>query len=134
MTQPGPAADPSLRDQIISLITAHAVGCQDTDCGWCDRAARIADDILEAVAEHYGDDPGGRHVIEFRADGWTIKHPLSCRPDLFACRVNRVGGAQLRVLDGPPVPPGRYACELNDAGDRFLIGDRLDQAKAADDV
>ncbi|MFI5852287.1 DUF6085 family protein [Micromonospora chalcea] len=70
-----------------------------------------------------------RHIIDFRADGWTIQHPLACRPDLFNCPVNRVAGLDLSQLDGPPVPPGRYECSANDLGDRFLLGNRIDQAE-----
>jgi hypothetical protein len=68
-----------------------------------------------------GDD-NGQHVIEFRADGWTIMHPLACRPDLFACPVNRVAGVGLTE---PPAALGRYEVSLNDAGDQLLIGDRV---------
>ncbi|MEH0823440.1 MULTISPECIES: DUF6085 family protein [unclassified Micromonospora] len=73
------------------------------------------------------------HVIEIRADGWTIQHPLSCRPDLFNCPVNRVGEAEMASLDCPPAPPGRYECGINDLGDRFLLGDRVDQEEVRTD-
>lgn len=70
-------------------------------------------------------DPDEPHVIEFRADGWTIQHPLRCRPDLFGCEVNRVGES----LPGPAGPPpdglGRYECWLAD-GVGLAIGDRRD--------
>lgn len=29
------------------------------------------------------------HQIEFRPEGWTIQHPINCRPQLFKCPVNR---------------------------------------------
>lgn len=69
-----------------------------------------------------------QHVIAFRPDGWTIQHPLSCRPNLFTCPVN----AAAETLDGPPVALGRYECSVNDIGDRLLIGDRVDQAEVPD--
>lgn len=54
------------------------------------------------------------HIIEFREDGWTIQHPLSCRPNLFDCPVNR---AAERDLDEPPeCGPGRYTCGVEDGG------------------
>jgi len=56
------------------------------------------------------------HIIEFRDDGWTIQHPLSCRPNLFDCEVNR---AAERDVDGvPPEGTGRYTCG-SDEGGRF---------------
>lgn len=51
---PRPPADPGLRDAIISAISPHADGCQDTECDWCDNAARRADAVLEVVAEYLG--------------------------------------------------------------------------------
>ncbi|MFG2054793.1 hypothetical protein ACGFI9_12250 [Micromonospora sp. NPDC048930] len=76
------------------------------------------------------DDP--RHLIEFREDGWTIKHPLSCRPNLFDCPVNRAAGEQ---VDGPPPAGfGRYDCWIGEqefAGMLFL-GDRIDQKVRTD--
>lgn len=54
------------------------------------------------------------HIIEFRDNGWTIKHPLSCRPNLFECEVNR---AAERDVDGvPPEGVGRYVCGAEEGG------------------
>jgi hypothetical protein len=70
-------------------------------------------------------DDNPHHIIEFRAGGWTIKHPLSCRPRLFDCAVNRLAEQQ---VDGPPQGvTGRFEVGVNDLGDRLLIGDRIDQ-------
>lgn len=55
---------------------------------------------------------GPEHVIELRADGWTIKHPLYCRPALFECPVNKAA----ERLDKAPAESGRYVVELDDAG------------------
>jgi hypothetical protein len=54
-----------------------------------------------------------QHVIEFRADGWTIQHPLACRPNLFDCPFNRVAE---RDLEGPPAELGRFPCRLDEDG------------------
>lgn len=54
-----------------------------------------------------------RHVIQFRAGGWTIMHPLSCRPNLFACRVNIAAEEQL--VD-PPARLGRFVCWEDEDG------------------
>ncbi|MHB8867467.1 MAG: hypothetical protein ACYC6T_08170 [Thermoleophilia bacterium] len=53
------------------------------------------------------------HIIEFRADGWTIQHPLSCRPNLFDCLVNRVAEQD---IEGPPKELGRFPCHLDENG------------------
>lgn len=69
------------------------------------------------------------HVIELREDSWTIQHPLSCRPDLFACPVNKAALGS----SGPPVL-GRYEVGLNDAGDELVIGERVEQQTAAQEL
>lgn len=62
------------------------------------------------------------HVIEFTDEGWTIMHPVACRPDLFACPVNRAAGDMVRS----PVPRnGRYACALDGDG-QFAVGRRVE--------
>ncbi|MFI2650180.1 DUF6085 family protein [Micromonospora fulviviridis] len=88
---------------------------------------KLAEDVIRAADAASSE----QHVIEFRADGWTIQHPLSCRPNLFDCPVNRAAERGMAGLDGPPAPPGRYACALGSpeepGGDWFYIGDRVDQ-------
>jgi hypothetical protein len=81
----------------------------------------LAREILTAGYRRVPTDEG--HVIEFREDGWTISHPLACRPKLFECQVNRVAE---RDLTQRPDALGRFECELNDIGDRLLIGDRIE--------
>lgn len=61
------------------------------------------------------------HVIEIREDGWTIQHPLACRPNLFDCPVNRAAGRELRE---PPGEFGRFECGLADDGN-FIIGSEV---------
>lgn len=56
------------------------------------RAYAAAEAIVAAIPGLTVIDGGEQHVIEFRADGWTIQHPLACRSDgrsLFDCEVNR---------------------------------------------
>lgn len=62
------------------------------------------------------------HLIEVRPDGWTIQHPLSCRPDLFNCRVNRAASATLTVA--PNRAPGIYRCEVAARTERLVISAR----------
>ena len=93
----------------LRLNAAHAIVVRDALTRW----------LEDVGAERTG------HVIEFRADGWTILHPLACRPKLFDCPVNRVAE---RELTEPPAALGRFECELNDIGDRLLIGDRVEES------
>jgi hypothetical protein len=86
------------------------------------RQAVVVRDALNRWLEDIGAERTG-HVIEFREDGWTILHPLGCRPKLFDCQVNRVAE---RELTKRPDVLGRFECELNDIGDRLLIGDRVE--------
>lgn len=69
-----------------------------------------------------------RHILDLRADGWTLQHPLTCRPNLHDCAVNRLASEQLSV---PPAPPGRYEVEANDLGDLLCILDRVDDEAVA---
>jgi hypothetical protein len=52
------------------------------------------------------------HIVEFTADGWTLKHPLLERADddLFRCEAGRHLTAQL----SPEMPPGRYTMAPED--------------------
>lgn len=75
-------------------------------------AIRFAVAILAAL----DDDP--EHIIDLRADGWTIKHPLACRPDLFACPVNRA--AERDLTEQPAMPAGQYRC-LVGADGAFVV-------------
>ncbi len=91
----------------------------------------FADELLIAlgcggyVVVPHDDD---QHIVELRESGWTIQHPLACRPDLFACPVNR---AAERDLAEPPGVLGRFEVTVNDLDDRLLIGDRIDVDEAS---
>lgn len=72
---------------------------------------------LHQELETYHRDTG--HIVDLREDGWTIQHPLSCRPNLFDCIYNF---AAARVLQIGGIP-GRYQVTV-DAGE-LIIGERL---------
>jgi hypothetical protein len=50
----------------------------------------------------------GRHVIDLRTDGFTIMHPLSCRPNLFDCIYNFAAAN----LGNSEHGTGRFYCSL----------------------
>lgn len=54
----------------------------------------------------------GRHVINLREDGFTIMHPLSCRPNLFDCIYNY----EARQISAGTYEPGRYYCDIGEDG------------------
>jgi len=81
--------------------------------------AAEADKVARVHAQYF---QAERHVIELAADSWTIKHPLSCRPNLFECPVNH---AAERDLTEPPVEPGRYLCDVDESG-RFSVGNPVE--------
>lgn len=63
------------------------------------------------------------HVIEFRDDGWTIKHPLACRPALFECRINRLAEQGLGYTERR----GQYELTVNeDLGGTLVVGEQVD--------
>lgn len=72
------------------------------------------------------DDEAAQHVIEFRENGWTIMHPLSCRPALFDCPVNRAAEDQ---LDQQPDVLGRFVVELQDG--ELVVGEPADESTLA---
>jgi hypothetical protein len=51
-------------------------------------------------------DPLAReHVVTFKAESFDVQHPLTERgEDLVECGLHQ----HIRLLDGPPVKPGRY--------------------------
>lgn len=74
--------------------------------------------VLRLIAEIERLQGPSFHVIEFRKAGWTIMHPLACRPDLFKCKVNRAAEVQ---ITNAPKKLGRFRCDLTEAG-QFTVG------------
>ncbi|WP_033338932.1 hypothetical protein [Catenuloplanes japonicus] len=42
--------DPPLKARIISALSAHADGCQDGDCTWCDNLIVQAEAVIAVLA------------------------------------------------------------------------------------
>lgn len=76
--------------------------------------------LADAVCAAIDDQPF--HTIDLREDGWTLKHPLDCRDDLFGCVFNDAA----RALDGPPDGLGIYRVVVQN-GDLVLVGDALER-------
>jgi hypothetical protein len=90
--------------------------------------ARVVLDALAAAGRlmPLDDEP---HMIEFREDGWTISHPLACRPRLFECEINRA--AEQQVSGPPAVGLGRYECDVIN-GDFVLTHEVTELTKQED--
>jgi hypothetical protein len=74
---------------------------------------------LTAALEELTGDSETRHIIDIRVDSWTLKHPVSCRPDLFNCPVNRA--AEETLVSRRRHAPGKYECFLIEDG-QFVVG------------
>jgi hypothetical protein len=69
----------------------------------------LTEDAFVREFEPFNDVNSEQHVIRFGLEGWTLKHPLSCRRrELFDCAVNAAVQSEMNTLDRPPVPPGDY--------------------------
>ncbi|MEU4367529.1 hypothetical protein [Micromonospora chersina] len=111
--------DASIADEVATLIAKTGIdliwpdGTKDTELD----AARAEIEKLRAelAARDAAEAAKGRHVIKVDELGWSVR-----------CPVDEVATVELNQLDGPPVLPGYYECDVNDLGDRFLIFDRVD--------
>jgi hypothetical protein len=57
------------------------------------------------------------HVAEFTDEGWSIQHPLPCRPDLQGCEVHKAVAEEAEFIGGSPVEElGRYVVTLGPNG------------------
>jgi hypothetical protein len=65
-----------------------------------------------------------RHLVNLTETGWTIKHPMICRPHLFTCPFNNV----MPPAYDPSIPTGVYVGRLEHApgGFRLALDDRVD--------
>lgn len=63
--------------------------------------------LLPSSVPNFANDPSD-HVIEFSDNGWSIQHPLVCRPNLLNCEVYKTVSAFERGHADASMPPGRY--------------------------
>lgn len=109
-------------DDVMRRVTAAFDGQWWESVTRCSEVAHATDALLVAyeqledenrrlkaeIAKYQSDI---RHLIELRDDGWTIQHPLSCRPDLFSCGFNM---AARDMAELGQHPNGRYFCTVDD--------------------
>jgi len=106
-------------DKARTIITAGwdalrpLVGAEQLHGGVADYAATV---VALAVLDVLN--ISKNHRIEFRADGWTIQHPLACRDDMFGCPLNRAA----EDLNGPPSDLGIYECQVGQDGCFEVLG------------
>lgn len=65
-----------------------------------------------------------RHIVLLEENGWTIQHPLDCRPNLFHCPVTALAHSQIspeQAREGY----GRYYLERVAESDVLRVGEYL---------
>jgi hypothetical protein len=96
MTRVNHRAEIILRDTRIALLEQQVEGLEQEN--------RELRQRLIDVGEWTG-----RHQIEIRTDGFTIMHPLKCRPNLFDCIYNY----EAAQLDPDDHDLGRFYCSMD---------------------
>jgi hypothetical protein len=108
----------SAKEKIIEA--AYRAISLNADIDFASDRQALAEAVAEAVLAALDAQPF--HTVNLREDGWTLKHPLDCRDQLFDCEYNAATGA----LDGVPESgPGIYRVSLNDRG-WLVIEERTD--------
>jgi hypothetical protein len=88
-----------------------------------DHVAALVDAALDALSAAWHlvpREPGDEHhVLDVREDGWTLKHPLTCRPRLFECQAN----VAAERLPDRPAEIGRYRVTVDQVTWELVIGE-----------
>jgi len=80
---------------------------------------------LDTALKDYDQVEKPYHVINLREDGFTIQHPLSCRPNLFTCTANTWGRQELSGDEDY----GSYRLDQHeDNPERWIVGDVIGDA------
>jgi hypothetical protein len=112
-------------DEVHALVRVIADGCGRASTDGAEFPQMLAHEILRAGYRFV--DPAVAHMIDFREDGWTLSHPLSCRAGgqtaLFECSVNRLAGATF--VQAPPIL-GRFPISVDETGKILTLGDRVE--------
>lgn len=76
----------------------------------------VIDDSIESISV---EDEG--HIIQVDSGEWIIRHPFSCRPNLFDCHFNEAA-VGLAVMT---TQSGRYKCHIDGDGN-LVLGDAVE--------
>lgn len=126
-------ADRALLGQLTEqAIRHHRDGCRYPDaCAGDDMVVQLAGMprtdlvglVCAALVERAGELAGRRrHILDFVHVGdWTLHHGPDCDPG-GRCAIGAVVVDQLAKVT---LPAGLYEVDVNDLGDRLLIGDRI---------
>lgn len=90
---------------------------------WGDLASSQPVPLLPATPE-----PG--HTLIVRAGSWALDHPETCTDAYEGCPVNWAVAETFGTPASRTIVDGRYQVDVNDLGDRLLIGDRVDLEQA----
>lgn len=91
-----------LRDEIVDIISPHAMACQEHDCNWCANAMSRADLILSTLADWLGE-PGR----DWRAGLALAEACAGCADGIDPDQAVGAVLAELAEAIRPPAPPDR---------------------------
>lgn len=68
------------------------------------------------------------HILEVRDDGWSLQHPLECRPNLLDCAMHHtIIASQCGFENFEDYDNGRYLCIIDSEGSLVLTKIRKEQ-------
>lgn len=108
-------ADGDYHDDIDMFVSANTTGSESAVVVFSPPDDGIEQEIAYVVAWQRADAP---HKVKIDNNGWVIRHPLSCRPNLFDCIYNDVGWAER------PAPSGIYPVTIGPGPGDVVLGER----------
>lgn len=107
------------KDDLVKIVNRQAETIDDLAAENLDLAHQVQN--LKAKLRQYERDD--RHQIELREDGYTIQHPMACRPNLFDCVFNLMVREDFTE---PPTELGRFYLDFDGAD--LTVGERVPDA------
>lgn len=88
-----------------------------------------ARDLIRDLWSVIGDE---RHIVDYRVDGWSIQHPLECRPAMLDCTIHEAVDAEANGYGDLNLAEwGRWVVEGVDDAGRPIYGASLDGWESA---